>query len=250
MIEISAEIQNDISFHQAMAVAELLTFCSKGDIVFKSKPIDTEGISIEHFTAPMNRIIMGENPANGIRFLRDCGILEKFIPELSRCSGIKQNPKYHIDNIFEHCVKVCSLVKQDLKLRWAGLLHDIGKYEAKNITEKAGETFHKHEVFGEKSTRNIMARLGITGQLEEEIVFLVRNHMYHYDRKWTDKTVWKFILKTGLNNSGIIDIGEMPLFLLRRADRASRGLTPISQKQMDFEARLISVFNKNSEREF
>lgn len=245
MLRVNVEVHNGgVNFNQAMSLAEIISYCDKTSVLYTTGA--RRGNFCEEdtreFYSRMNRIILGENPAAAINFLRQTGALDAFLPELGRCWDVEQNPRYHIDNVFNHCIKVCSLVEQDLILRWAGLLHDIGKYEAKNTTIKSGATFHRHEVYGERLAKKIVPRLGLDEKTSSQIIFLVRNHMYHYDRRWTDKTVWRFIKKVGINNNNIGDIGRIPLFLLRRADRASRGLNPVSSKQMDFEARLSKVY--------
>lgn len=245
MLRVNVEVlDGGINFHQMMSIAEVISYCDKTSVLYTAET--RRGNFCEEdaseFYSRMNRIILGENPGAAINFLRQAGAIDAFLPELGRCWSVEQNPRYHIDNVFTHCIKVCSLVKQDLILRWAGLLHDVGKYEAKEVTKKAGATFHNHEVYGEKLARQVVPRLGINERMGSQIIFLVRNHMYHYDRRWTDRTVWRFIRKIGINDESIKNIGRIPLFLLRRADRASRGLNPVSAKQMDFEARLSKVY--------
>jgi hypothetical protein len=79
--------------------------------------------------------------------------------------------------------------------------------------------------------------------MARQVIFLVANHMYQYDRVWKDSTVLRFVEKVGLlDENGVLkDMSTFPLFMLRRADRAGRGLPPTTDKQADFEARIREV---------
>jgi poly(A) polymerase/tRNA nucleotidyltransferase (CCA-adding enzyme) len=197
-------------------------------------------ISAKEMGKFISSILVLDNPIAGIRLLHNSGVLKYFIPEVSRCERVSQNPKYHINNVFDHCIKVCSCTDNYLPLRWAGLLHDIGKFQAYKKTS-TGVSFHKHEVYSTIMTKEIMLRLGIPKKIAKEVVFLVRMHMYYYSDKWNDKTVRRFIKKLKLNKESCETLSDIPIFRLRKADRKSRGLNPSTPKQIDFEKRICKT---------
>jgi len=131
-------------------------------------------------TEKLTGLLLTKRPDLALRFLSVTGVLGLVLPELDRCKNIKQNPRYHVDNVFEHCIKVCANTRRDPALRWAGLLHDIGKFRAFKRLDSGSITFHKHEVYSTQLARGILSRLKIEGSLYLEIVSLVRLHMYHY----------------------------------------------------------------------
>jgi putative nucleotidyltransferase with HDIG domain len=190
----------------------------------------------------LSELISIDNPEQGLRFLQVSGVLRFILPELSKCDSIQQNPKYHIDTVFNHCVKVCSNTPPDISLRWAGLLHDIGKVIAYAECPIKGITFHKHEVYSTTIAKEIMTRLCINESIAKETVFLVSMHMYNYSSDWTDKTVCRFIKTVGITEDMLNNLDELLLFKLRYADRISRGLEPFTKKQEDFKERIRKVF--------
>ena len=187
------------------------------------------------------RLLKSEKPSIGIEVLRKIGILEIILPELHNCYGVEQNKSYHKYTVYEHCLKACDACdRKDLRVRFAALIHDIGKPEVKGCNNN-GITFHKHEVASTKLAHNIVSRFGLRKKDASFIINLVRYHMYQYDRVWKDSTIKKFIKKVGLSKRHTKNIHEFPLFVLRDADRAGRGLKPITQKQIDFERRLVEI---------
>ena len=195
--------------------------------------------------AQLSRVLMTTWPYKGLEFLEQAGVLGVVLPELSLCTTVEQNKKYHIDNVFTHCVKVCSLVEPDLALRWAGLLHDVGKREAFNRTEDGNITFHKHEVHSSKIAKAVLNRMFKDEPFVEEACGLVAMHMYYYSTVWTDKAIRRFILRANISKDQAEDLAEIPLFKLRRADRGSRGLKLTTPKQQVFEARLREFLHKS-----
>ncbi len=197
-------------------------------------------ISHKEMGQTISNVLTQSNPGAGIRLLHNSSILGRFIPEISRCEKIKQDSRYHINNVFDHCVKVCSYTDDYLPLRWAGLLHDIGKFKAYNKSS-IGISFHKHEVYSTTMAKNIMERLAIPKKIAKEVIFLVRMHMYYYSSEWNDKTVRRFIKKLRLTKKHCENLSDIPVFRLRKADRRSRDLEPTTPKQKDFEKRICEL---------
>lgn len=187
------------------------------------------------------RLLRADLPSLGIEFLRKVGALKIILPELNSCYGVKQNEAYHKFTVYEHCLFACnSCDREDIRIRMAALIHDVGKPMTKGRNEN-GITFHKHEVEGTKLAKKIMSRLGINKKDSAFIINLVKYHMYQYDRKWKDSTVKNFVKKVGVTKLYKDNLSEFPLFKLRQADRLGRGIKPITQKQLDFEERMHSL---------
>lgn len=186
----------------------------------------------------LSRLLKSPKPSEGIEWLRKIGALKIILPELDNCFGVEQNSKYHKYSVYEHCIYACdACVKYDSKVRFAALIHDIGKPATKGKNSN-GTTFHKHEVVSTQLARKIVKRLEMNKVDSDFTVLLVSNHMYHYDRQWKTSTVIKFIQKVGLHKKYIGRMDKFPLFQIRHADRMGRGLNPITKKQLDFEDRL------------
>ncbi len=119
-------------------------------------------ISTERITSELNKIILSPQPSYGFTLLLDSGILEIIFPELVALKGVeKREGKSHKDN-FYHTLEVLdniSLFTNNLYLRWAALLHDIGKASTKRFVKGSGWTFHGHEFVGYKMVPQIFKKL-------------------------------------------------------------------------------------------
>lgn len=119
-------------------------------------------ISQERITDELNKIMLTSKPSVGFDLLYRSGLLKEFFPQLTDLVGVDYiEGKGHKDN-FYHTLQVVDNVaaqSNDLWLRWAALLHDIGKPATKKFEEGHGWTFHGHEVVGERMTPKIFRQL-------------------------------------------------------------------------------------------
>ncbi|WP_185857469.1 CCA tRNA nucleotidyltransferase [Blattabacterium cuenoti] len=120
-------------------------------------------VSIERIVEEFNKILLSEKPSIGLFLLYKSGLLSIILPELVSLKGIEEKNGYkHKDN-FYHTLKVVDNISKDknssLWLRWAALLHDIGKTYTKKFLPGIGWSFHAHEFVGAKMVSNIFQRL-------------------------------------------------------------------------------------------
>lgn len=119
-------------------------------------------LSKERIADELNKILMTDTPSRGFYLLDECGLLEKILPELTALKGVETvHGRGHKDN-FVHSLKVLDNVAEvndNLWLRWAALLHDIGKAPTKKWDEALGWTFHNHDFVGAKMVKGIFVRL-------------------------------------------------------------------------------------------
>ena len=119
-------------------------------------------ISEERIIDEMNKILLSPTPSKGIKLLDETGLLEEFLPELSKMKGVEiVNGLGHKDNFLHSIEVVDNLAKttNNIWLLWAGLLHDIGKPRTKRFQKAHGWTFHGHEVVGARMVTKIFERL-------------------------------------------------------------------------------------------
>ncbi|MCL1894365.1 MAG: HD domain-containing protein [Holophagaceae bacterium] len=145
----------------------------------------TTRVAVERVFVELSKLLVGQNAPSGLKALATHGLLDKCIPELTPTIGCEQNT-YHAHDVWEHTLKVVHGSPADPSMRWAALLHDIGKPAVK-FTDASGKIkFHGHEVASEKMAKQILNRLKASNAIQAEVIALIRHHGIKPDNAWSD----------------------------------------------------------------
>ena len=174
-------------------------------------------VSSERLGGEMRRMIAADPPSTGLAILADTGVLARAIPELAAQRGVPQE-KISGSDLWEHCLATLDAAARmdpgNMRLRWAALLHDIGK-----PATFADGHFIGHESEGAQLAQALLARLAFPRREADAIATLVRHHMFSYEPKWSGAAVRRFIRRVGRN---LVD----DQLQLRAADNVGSGLAP------------------------
>ena len=146
--------------------------------------------------------------------LRFAPILAQVIPELAPMIGFDQRTRHHAYDLFTHTAHVTGAVPGELALRWAALLHDVGKIPCMTVDDAGQAHYYGHAQESAKMTEAILRRLKAPNELREQVVSLIERHMTFllpdkkFLRRWIGKLGWETM---------------EALLLLQEADMGSKG---------------------------
>jgi len=141
-------------------------------------------------------------------------VLAAVIPELEPMIGFDQHSPHHAYDLFTHVAHVVAGVPEDLPLRWAALLHDVGKVPTFTRDSTGRGHFYGHAGVGAEMADTILRRLKAPTDLRERVVFLIEKHMTKLEPE-------KKVLRRWLGRLGEETIDQ--LLLLQEADMGSKG---------------------------
>ena len=201
-------------------------------------------ISKERIIVELNKILTSPVPSIGLTLMHSSGLLKFVLPELERMSGIERRGKHaHKDN-FEHTMKVLdNLAKRsdNLWLRWAALLHDIGKPTTKNFEPQHGWTFHQHEVVGSKMIPQIFRRMKLPMnepmRYVQKMVFLHMRPIVLSEELVTDSAVRRLLFEAGDDIEELMTLCEADITsgIDAKVQRYLRNFELVRSKMKDLE---------------
>ena len=222
-----------------------------------------EIVSAERVMVELNKIMLSPTPSTGLKLMLKCGLMDLIMPEIAALRGVETVDGRGHKDIFFHTMQVLdNLVRSEavgvpsaqptgpnLYLRWAALLHDVGKPGVKRYDPKQGWTFHGHEARGAHMVKRIFKRLRLP--LGEEMRYVEKLVMLHMrpiilaEDVVTDSAVRRLLFEAG------DDIDD--LMLLCNADITTRNEEKQRRHRANFELvkrKLVELEERDRIRNF
>lgn len=197
-------------------------------------------VSLERIMVEFNKIMLSEKPSFGLKLLEETGLMQLIIPELTALKGIEEiEGQTHKDN-FWHTLEVVDNISKNtdnLWLRWAALLHDVGKAPTKKFVEGSGWTFHGHEFLGSKMVKTIFHRLklplGSDMKYVQKLVKLSSRPIALIDDGTSDSALRRLLFDAGE------DLED--LFILNKADITTKNSSKQAKFKRNFEEVALKI---------
>jgi poly(A) polymerase len=209
-----------------------------------------EIVSAERIQVELQKLMLGENPRMGLEALVDSGLAEIVLPELPALM-LETDEHHHHKDVYQHTLTVVEQaidyekdygLEPDFVLRFAALLHDIGKPATRKLEPGGAVSFYHHDVVGAKLASKRMKALRFDNDTTKAVAKLVELHLRFFgysDQAWTDAAIRRYVR----------DAGEqlVRLHILTRSDvttRNKRKADQLSHAYDDLEKRIAVVMEQ------
>ena len=211
-----------------------------------------EIITQERIHTELNKILESKKPSIGLKLLFDTGLLEIIFPELYQLAGVTVQDGLGHKDIFLHTIQVVDNVAEksdDLWLRWAALLHDIGKVKTKRFVDGTGWTFYSHNTVGAKMVPKIFTRMHLP--LNEKMKFvekMVELHMRPIalvEDVVTDSAIRRLIVDAGEDIDALMTLCESDI-----TSRNEKKVAMFLENFKNVRQKIVEVEERDSLRNF
>ncbi len=171
-------------------------------------------ISRERWLQEMTKILRGAYLHKAMEFLFDVRVLGMILPEVAVMKGFHESCPVHHKDLWAHTLQVVTQAPDDDGLKWAGLLHDIGKVWTRRVDEDNEKvSFYRHEEQGAMLFEGISKRFKLDNATTKRVAFIIRHHgrPLQYNSEWSDAAVRRFVRDMDPYLDSMIDFARVDL---------------------------------------
>ena len=169
----------------ALRILRAVRFAAQLDFVIEDQTREAmrdqakflEDISVERICTELTKMIVSKHPER-LEEAYELGLTQMFLPEFDVMMQTPQNNQYHLYDVGHHTLKVMEAVPATTVLRYAALLHDVGKPKCKTTDETGVDHFYGHQELSAKMARTTLRRLKLDNDTIDQVCRLVKNHDY------------------------------------------------------------------------
>jgi tRNA nucleotidyltransferase (CCA-adding enzyme) len=194
-------------------------------------------VAAERVFTELDKLLRGAEADRGLALLADCGLLDLWLPEVRPMLGCGQN-RHHAHDVWVHTLAVVRAAPADSGLRWAALLHDVGKPGTRTTGPDGEVHFYGHEARSLELTDGILDRLKASHALRKDVAALIRHHGVHPMAAWGDAACRRFLRR--LADDGL-PLARWAAFKLADQRGKGRDLAALEAEHADLVARLEAL---------
>jgi poly(A) polymerase len=162
-------------------------------------------VSAERIQSELSKLLLGEYPRRGLELMTATGLAEYVLPELPKLK-LEVDEHHHHKDVYEHTLTVLDQAialeenGPDLTLRFAAVMHDVGKPKTRRFESGGGVSFHHHEVVGARMTKKRLKALRFGNELNDDVTRLVELHLRFHGYgtgEWSDSAVRRYVRDAG-----------------------------------------------------
>ncbi len=202
-----------------------------------------EIISAERVQTEFVKLMLGVHPRLGLEALVESGLAERVLPELPALK-LEVDEHHHHKDVYEHTLRVVDQaityeadygLEGDFVLRFAALLHDIGKPNTRRLEPGGGVTFHQHDLVGARLAKKRLQALRFDNDTIRDVSRLIELHLRFFgygDQAWSDSAVRRYVRDAGdqLNRLHVLTRSDVTTRNQRKAERLSHAYDDLEQR--------------------
>jgi len=180
-----------------------------------------DDLPAERMRELLEQMLLGPDPSDALQWLHDAGLLAAILPEVEATVDFVQEMGRRHKDVWKHTRQVVVQSEPEPAIRWAALLHDIGKVPTRSVTPSGKVAFHGHAEVGARMFDRIARRLAFPKPLRSKVRFLIQQHLRanQYDGSWTDSAVRRFDREMGEHLDALLCLSRADITSARRGKR-------------------------------